>query len=121
VVFDRLSKSDYPRRAPQCKSCDCKALVIVRELNAREAAGYNAGAAMQNAGAFLQPELPPPAMAAPTIDGVVRSLPVRSIRFANPRCHDRGFSFITSDATGQQNVGELLGPPRDGNSCSEGS
>src|SRR5258708_6652506 len=34
---------------------DCrKALVTVRQMNAQEAAGYNAGAAMQNAGAWLQ-------------------------------------------------------------------
>jgi hypothetical protein len=34
---------------------DCrKALVTVRAMNAQEAAGYNAGSALQNAGAWLQ-------------------------------------------------------------------
>jgi hypothetical protein len=46
---------------------DCrKAIVMVRELNAQEAAGYNPGASMQNAGAWLQAgAAPPPAMPAP--------------------------------------------------------
>jgi hypothetical protein len=34
---------------------DCRrTVVLVREMNARDAADYNAGAAMQNAGAWLQ-------------------------------------------------------------------
>ncbi len=46
---------------------DCrKALVTVRQMNAQEAGGYNAGAALQNAGAWLQAgAAPTPAMPAP--------------------------------------------------------